>query len=169
MHGFPKGELNLTKCKKLRSLMMYDSNLESIKLPINNSLRDLLIVNVDDVDFSFLAMCKSLKFLEISSGNTVFDLNILSGLNELEILNLIRLEISGNLNEMAKLKKLTLKVDKLGSGAHSELPKLPVSLESLEIIPWKDDTYGTDFSLEPLLECPNLRKLFIYRNEYKKP
>lgn len=161
MYGSPEGELNLTKCKKLRSLMMYDANLESIKLPINNSLRDLLIVNVDDVDFSFLAMCKSLKILEISSRGSTFDLDILSGLNELEILNLNHLKINGNLNKMARLKKLTLKVSKLGSSTYSELPNLPASLKSLEIIPWSDDNYETNFSLEPLLECPNLRNLFI--------
>ena len=160
MYGSPEGELNLTKCKKLRSLEIYKVKLKSIKLQANNSLTNLLIVNVEDMDFSFLAMCKSLKILEIST-NAEFDLDILSELKELEKLTLINLEIMGNLNKMAKLKELSLNVSKLGYGTYSELSELPASLESLKIVLPNDHAYGTNFSLKPLLECPNLRELFI--------
>lgn len=161
IYGSSGGELDLTKCKKLTTLMMYEASLEIIKLPIDNNLTDLLIDDARGMDFSFLTMCKTLKRLEIYSGEPALDLDILSGLKELEKLTLICGETKGNLNKVTELKELSLMVSKMGSGTNSELPKLPVRLESLEIIPSEDDNYGANFSLEQLSECRNLRNLYI--------
>lgn len=165
IYNSPLGELRLTKCKRLTSLKLYNVDLESIKLPVNNSLTDLLMYDVKNVNFSFLDMCKSLKRLEITLRETPLNLDTLSGLEKLEKLVLYCVETNGNLDKLKMLKELTLDVFKLGSAANPELPKLPPTLESLEIIPADDENYGTKFSLESLLDCPNLRHLLINLQE----